>query len=481
MEESPIAEFYAGKSILVTGGTGFLGKVLIEKLLRCCPDLHTIYLLIRPKQGQPIGARLTELLNTKVFDRVKAERWGDHDRVMKKLVAVEGDLSQDGLGLSSADRQLLMTRVSIVFHSAATVKFDEPLSNSVATNLAATKRLVDLCLTMTKLQALVHVSTAYCNCDRSDVSEHVYPPPGDPEKIIKLVQLLDPPLLDQITPKLIEKRPNTYTFTKALAEHLILQQEGRLPIAIVRPSIVTASWKEPFPGWIENLNGPTGLIAGAGKGILRSMWCSRDNIADLIPVDVVINLIVTVAWHTATVRPNNLVVYHCTSGSSRPVRWGDIEAACQATMIRDPFSEVVWYPGGSFKKSRTYNALCVLLFHTAPAFLFDLFAIITSRKPVMVRVQRKLQKALACLEFFTTNEFRFSNDNTLQLLGALRAKDRQTFDFDLAGLDWTAYLQTYIMGTRTYIMKDDPSTLPSARAHLNRSVKCTFPVKMVEK
>lgn len=63
---------------------------------------------------------------------------------------------------------------------------------------------------------------------------------------------------------------------------------------------MTASWREPIPGWVDNLNGPTGLLAGAGKGVLRSVLCHRNKVGDLIPVDIVVNLMITVAWSTAT-------------------------------------------------------------------------------------------------------------------------------------------------------------------------------------
>lgn len=92
----PIPQFYNGRSIFITGGTGFMGKVsyyrfflspqpemnnlimimffflsffdqvLVEKLLRSCPGIKNIYLLMRPKRGQEVAVRLNELLNSPV-------------------------------------------------------------------------------------------------------------------------------------------------------------------------------------------------------------------------------------------------------------------------------------------------------------------------------------------------------------------------------------------------------------------------------
>lgn len=58
---------------------------------------------------------------------------------------------------------------------------------------------------------------------------------------------MDDGLVNDITPKLIGDRPNTYIYTKALAEYVVQQEGAKLNVAIVRPSIVGASWKEPFP------------------------------------------------------------------------------------------------------------------------------------------------------------------------------------------------------------------------------------------
>lgn len=61
-----IADFYAGRTLFLTGATGFMGKVLLEKLLRSCPAIHRIYVLIRPKRGCSVPSRLSEVLETKV-------------------------------------------------------------------------------------------------------------------------------------------------------------------------------------------------------------------------------------------------------------------------------------------------------------------------------------------------------------------------------------------------------------------------------
>ena len=176
-----------------------------------------------------------------------------------------------------------------------------------------------------------------------------------------------------MTAEIIGSKPNTYTFTKALGE-VALQECGALPLAIVRPSIVTAAWREPLPGWVENLNGPTGIIAGAGKGLLRTVHCKRTAVADLVPVDMPINLgiyfgvpagnsslhnlfcaALCAAWSAACRPSNSVQVYNCTSGCTNPVRWGDFELLGIEKLRKFPMENIVWYPGGSFKENRHVN------------------------------------------------------------------------------------------------------------------------------
>ena len=130
-------------------------------------------------------------------------------------------------------------------------------------NVEGTSWVVSLARKMPQLSAFVHVSTAYSHCYRQSITETFYSTETVPQDMIKLCQeTKDKSVLDapEATKKLIGQFPNTYTFTKALAEQLLQEEASDLPLAIVRPSIVIAAWKEPIPGWVDNFNGPTGNL-----------------------------------------------------------------------------------------------------------------------------------------------------------------------------------------------------------------------------
>jgi len=73
------------------------------------------------------------------------------------------------------------------------------------------------------LKSFVHISTAYANCDRLHISEEVYNPPVQPNLLIEAIDWIEDDLLNELTPQVIQLRPNTYTYTKAIAETLIMQ------------------------------------------------------------------------------------------------------------------------------------------------------------------------------------------------------------------------------------------------------------------
>ena len=72
--------------------------------------------------------------------------------------------------------------------------------------------------------------------------------------------------LDILTPKYLNQFPNTYTFTKSMAEQVVNDYKHKVPLVIFRPSIVIAAMREPVPGWVDNFNGPVGLLVGCAVG-----------------------------------------------------------------------------------------------------------------------------------------------------------------------------------------------------------------------
>lgn len=62
----------------------------------------------------------------------------------------------------------------------------------------------------------------------------------------------------------------------------------------------------------------------AGRGYLRSVKSEGDAVLDLVPVDIVVNLLITSAWYTATNRINRIQIYHCSTGKLNPFRWGEM-------------------------------------------------------------------------------------------------------------------------------------------------------------
>jgi HAD superfamily hydrolase (TIGR01490 family) len=133
----------AGSRILVTGATGFLGTAVVERLLRSVPDCE-VAVLVRPTRRLSAAERTArEIVRNDCFDRLRAE-WGDdfRDRVERRLVAVSGDVSRDGLDLDDEGRVALAS-CDIVIHSAATVSFDAPLDTAVEVNLLGPSRVAD--------------------------------------------------------------------------------------------------------------------------------------------------------------------------------------------------------------------------------------------------------------------------------------------------------------------------------------------------
>ena len=94
------------------------------------------------------------------------------------------------------------------------------------------------------------------------------------------------------------------------------------------------------------------------SGIFVNLDYRREKIADLVPVDIPINLAIAAAWKIASQPYNSIPVYNCTSGSINPIRWGQLETMGMAAIRKYPMENVLWYPGGSYKESALLNTIC---------------------------------------------------------------------------------------------------------------------------
>lgn len=473
--------------ILVTGATGFVGKVLLEKLLRACPEVAKIYLFMRPKRGHSIRERLSQLTSSKLFDDLRSK----YPSFEEKIDCVNGDLQEPDLALSDADKALLCEEVQLVIHSAATVRFDEPLRLALQMNLEASVKLLHLSQGMKNLLAYIHVSTAYANCNLEEVDEIVYAPPIQPQKLLDAMSWMDEAMMDAITPSLITSHPNTYTFTKQLAEHVVNEyaRERGIPVAIVRPSIITGSYQEPHPGWVDNFNGPTGLIAAMGKGLLRSMLGHRNSGADIIPVDTVANLILAVGWKLMedekkeSVRGENgigtrksgpVTVYNCTSGQVNRFTWGILERNVHDYFLKYPIRDCVRVPHAKFTESHWYYHLKHMFDQQLPALLLDLWMYVSGRRAMFVRVNQRINRNVQSLKYFTTREWVFHCDNMRRLWQAMSQQDRKEFNFDISKIDWNQYMANYCQGIKQFALNEDPSELEVARAHVKKLQRISF-------
>ncbi|PSN32843.1 Fatty acyl-CoA reductase 1 [Blattella germanica] len=368
-ECSQITAFFSGCNVLVTGATGFMGKVLVEKLLRSCTDIRAIYLLMRPKNGSNLEDRLREFKANVIFDRLREE---GPVGMLDKLTAVNGDVTQIGLGLSKPDTCKLCSEVNVVFHCAATVRFDDTDRQTILLNTRGTQELTSLALQMQHLKVLVLVSTAYSNADRSFIDEVVYPAHEDYNYVIKCAEKLEDLELSRLTTEMMKGLPNTYVFSKSLGENIVYDQKGKLPAAIFRPSLVCPAYEEPMPGWVDSKNGPMGVLIGASTGLLRTMRGDGNKKTDLIPVDFAINAMIAVAWHIATTQRLDIPVYNCTTSSQVDVTWnGFLDLGIQE-YDKWPLLQVFWYPGGAIHCSKLMHLICFFIKQLIPAMLLDL-------------------------------------------------------------------------------------------------------------
>ncbi len=231
-------------SYFVTGGTGFIGRNLIDQLLE---RRGTVYVLVRK------GSR-------RKFKALVDERWPKHSR---RLVPVSGDLTRSGLGISKADREKLSGKVRHFFHLAAIYDLGADLAQQEAGNVEGTRNAVQAAEAM----------KAGCFHHTSSIAVAGFTPGLFREDMFEEATGLDHP----------------YFRTKHEAEGLV-RRECSIPWRVYRPGIVVGHSKT---GEIDKIDGPYYFFKLIQK--LRKMlppWVPTLGIEggriNMVPVDFVV-------------------------------------------------------------------------------------------------------------------------------------------------------------------------------------------------
>ncbi|CAG9770339.1 unnamed protein product [Ceutorhynchus assimilis] len=446
---SDIIQFLKRKNLLITGATGFLGKLLLEKLLRCCKDIGTIYVVIRTKKGVDPQSRLEDFLNNWVFCKLSQIRPNYKDNV----VGISGDFEFDGLGLSNESRGILTENVRKsnqsllmfkLFYSSielmlilkqniqSTVRFDEPLKRAVKINIEGSQQIIQLAKECKKLDVFVHISTAYSNCQEKLIKEDFYPPHIDPYKLMLMTKELPDDILEKITPGMLQSIPNTYLYTKQISEDLVKREAVGLPACIQRPAIVIASAKEPIRSWVDNIYGPVGVMQGAAIGLLHISPVNANGIAECVPADFVINNCIAASYKTVKERKlGQIPIYNFTSSNSNPLHWKDLLYIVKKIGSKILVSKVF------FKFTSCWSWLRL--------------------------AHRKIEKFIISVVHFTLNEWKFIDRNTQCLWDELNDRDKENFPFDIKVLDWQDYFDTSLVALREFVSMDFLDTLDEGR------------------
>jgi alcohol-forming fatty acyl-CoA reductase len=499
----PIERVLHGKRFFITGATGFLGTALVERILRCIPDAE-VTVLVRPGRRANAAARFArEVIKNDCFDRLRSELGDGFDgEVARRVHAVAGDVSRDGLGLDEEGRRAL-TAADVVIHSAATVSFDAPLSQAVEINLLGPSRVAAAIAESGSAAHLVAVSTAYvASTHQGEAKEELLSEnrftldvPWESE-VTSARRLRDdleaesrkPDKLraftkqaraeigaagDHLIASKAEKLrgewvsgelvtagtaralslgwPDAYPFTKALGERALVEQwEGRVPITLVRPSIIESALAEPRPGWIRGFRMAEPIIVSYARGLLREFPGVPEGIVDVIPVDLVVAAILAVAARGPEKgRPK---VYHVASGVRNPLRYDHLVELSEDFFSRNPLyddrGQPINVPEWSFPgRGRVQRQL-----RRADAAMTFVERVITAlpirgkQAQLAARMEDRhalAKRALGYVELYgaySETDARYRVDNLMELWAAADDDDHERFGFDPAAISWDTYV-----------------------------------------
>ncbi|CAA2984847.1 alcohol-forming fatty acyl- reductase-like [Olea europaea subsp. europaea] len=490
MELGSILQFLENRSILVTGATGFLAKIFTEKILRVQPNVKKLYLLLRAADSKSAMLRFnTEVMSKDLF-RILKEKWGGNlnPLISQKVIVVAGDITCDNLGVKDSYLLEEMSKeIDVVVNLAATTNFDERYDVAIGINTFGAKHVLDFAKNCAKLKVLVHVSTAFVSGemeglikeDPYKLGETLNGTSGldiDTEKNV-VEETLNQLRAENSSEESIKSAmknlgiqrarkygwPNTYVFTKAMGEMLLGHLKDNIPLVIIRPTIVTSTYKEPFPGWVEGVRTIDSLALGYGKGKITCFLGDPKTIIDVIPADMVVNAIV-VAMVAHANQPNESI-YHVGSSVSNPVEFTWLQDYGFQYFTKHPWINKDGKPVivgkvtvlSTMDSFRRYMAVHYLLplkgLQIVNAACCQYF------QSTYLQMYRKIKFVMRLIELYGPYLFFkgvYDDMNTEKLRRSAKESCEETdvFYFDPKSINWDDYfMNTHIPGVVKYVFK----------------------------
>lgn len=399
-----------GKTIFLTGVTGFLGKVVLEELIRRRHDLkiEKVIVLIRPNKvsaqshesttkGSHLSSRFhDEVATSKCFAQL-AFGWTQY------VQTVYGDLGQAHCGLHASTYENIIQETTHIIHCAACVQFDLSLRDLLDINLQGTLSILQLARQCLKLERFVYTSTAYVTPHKGldKVCEVLAPlgPWSDAQELLDALysgSVSEGELLQQTG------HPNTYTLSKCITEHLVLTNCGTAPVTIVRPSIISAALERPCPGWSDSASAVVGVVLGVQDGGICALAGNPKAFIDLVPVDFVADFLIDEAFSTqASVRTPTIT--HCVSGLKTITP--KVFSSLGATYFQQ--SEMRWLNYQGSPTTRLYR----YVWQTIPLKLAKAFCWVGGDNRAvrqLTRATQNIDKLDQTFGYFVSNSFNFT-------------------------------------------------------------------------
>lgn len=443
---------------------------------------------MRATDANSATQRLQEEILKKDLFRLLRENLGENvdSFFYEKVVPVPGNISCENLGVHDfALRDEIWRTTDIVVNCAATTSFDERYDVALSVNTTGALNVLNFAKKCLGIRMLLHVSTAYVCGEATGL---VMEKPFSMGQVLKGPCRLDinveKKLVDEKMEELLSqgakgaglalamkdfglKRarfygwPNTYVFTKAMGEMLFGQFKDSLPVVIIRPTMITSTYKEPFPGYIEGLRTLDSFIALAAKGKVKCIVASPETILDIIPADMVVNsMIMTVCAHTHA--DHYLKIYQVGSSFRNPFKISTLFDLGVHYFTQNPWFDRKGKPV-IISKTKLLVSMAsfrvhVIIRYVLPLKVLGLVNAIFCQlfRATYKNLHQKIKLAMRLVELYEPYLFfeGIFDDTNIESLRIAAGDDDGGFDLDPKRIDWEDYfLNVHIPGLVKYVMK----------------------------